>query len=259
MELQDIFTDAMLKQPNESDNLKTCIVAKDEIERERRLEVYTQGYRNRLLALLQMDFPVTQAMAGYALFDDIVHHYISSVHSQHFLLRRFTQGLADFIVHHYEEHLALAEMARFEWLFEEVTLLADAPVITLEHLKRVPQERWEDMYFVVHPSVQLFTSYYNTAEIWQAIMDQQPQPVTIKYDEPAILTLWRMEHMANFYVNTAPSARLFQMLMTQKTFPMMCEALLAFYPESEVANHALEILLGWINDHVIADILFTSL
>jgi len=57
---------------------------------------------------------------------------------------------------------------RLEWASNAAYHAADAPTLNPARIAAVPQDRYAQLTFVVHPSVQLFASTFPTDRIWQA-------------------------------------------------------------------------------------------
>jgi hypothetical protein len=96
-----------------------------------RLSIYGDGYRQRLLAALETNFPALHALLGDMAFDRLGRAYIDAHPSQHPSLRWFGRQVSKFLRQTplYASQPILAEMAAFEWAQGEVFDAEDADVI----------------------------------------------------------------------------------------------------------------------------------
>ncbi|MCU7801344.1 MAG: hypothetical protein KZQ70_14740, partial [gamma proteobacterium symbiont of Lucinoma myriamae] len=69
----------------------------------------------------------------------------------------------------YKEQTILAEMAQFEWLLREAFDAADKSYLNMEELQKIAPERWPELKFDFHPTVNRVDLRFNIPQLWQAI------------------------------------------------------------------------------------------
>ena len=123
----------------------------------RRLAVYAEGYRLRLLEVLTKDFPGLRELAGESRCENLCRGYIECFPSASFNARWYGAHLAEYLktADASAHEPALAEMAALEWA---LTLAFDAPDLApllLTEIAAVPPQDWSRMIFTFHPALVL--------------------------------------------------------------------------------------------------------
>lgn len=145
----------------------------------KRLGVYFDAYRLRLLDIMKIDFEKTYTLLGDHGFEEAFFGYLKGHPSTHFSVRYFGQHFADFLAKTapFSEHPVVSEMATFEWLVSHTLDAADAPVLTQEDLSVVSPQDWPFLTFALHPSVISTCFHYDTPALWQDIdAEKDPRP-----------------------------------------------------------------------------------
>lgn len=230
-----------------------CIAKTPHIDWQRRIEIYTSGYRLRLIEALTTDYPVLNTMLGAEDFAALASDYIDAHPSRHFSLRWFGQSLAQFLtrVAAYRARPLLAELARFEWTLGEAFDAADADSINLEDIARLPASAWPELRVVMHPSVRQLSLGSLVPGHWRAIQDGASISTSAAPGATAIWRVWRHELRTLFRsleAREAHSAR----LLNDATFGELCEHLSTEMPVAEVPAFAAGLLRQWTSEGAIA-------
>jgi hypothetical protein len=199
-----------------------------------RLAIYSNGYRWRLLEALEADYLLLQKFLG-----DLVGQYLA----------KFLAETKPYSAQPY-----LSELAQFIWALNETIDAADAPLITAAELAALPQNSWPDMRLVFHPSLTLLTCEWNTVPVWQALATEQAVPAAMKLTTAASVIVWRKAIQSYYNVLDQKEVWALQALQQGQTFDAVCEGLLQWWSEDEVAQQAVNLLLRWINDGIISEI-----
>lgn len=225
-----------------------------------RLAVYSNGYRWRLLEVLENDYLILSKLLGETAFQELAYAYIEAYPSHYFSVDLFAQHLPQFLAETkpYSEQAYLSELAHFILALNNTIDAADAPVLTTAELTAVPQENWPDMVIDVHPSVQLLTHHWNIVALWQAGNDDQVFPAAIRLEQMGHLVVWRKDIQSFYYVLDEKDAWVMQALQQGQSFGDICEGLLQWLPEEEVATHAVNVLLRWLNDGMLSKVKINS-
>ncbi|MFN0316394.1 MAG: DUF2063 domain-containing protein [Burkholderiales bacterium] len=131
-------------------------------------------YRTNVFAnytkALRMTYPAIERLVGSAVFTELARQYI----------RRYPYGAGDLTAFgdQFAEFLAggpvarqlpyLADVARLEWVMEEVFNEADHAGLSAQQLSSLPLDRCEQLRFLLHPAVRLLSSNYPLRRIWKA-------------------------------------------------------------------------------------------
>jgi hypothetical protein len=221
-----------------------------------RLAIYSNGYRWRLLEALEADYLLLQKFLGEEAFTELGYAYLEKYPSQHFSVDLVGQYLAKFLAETkpYSAQPYLSELAQFIWALNETIDAADAPLITAAELAALPQNSWPDMRLVFHPSLTLLTCEWNTVPVWQALATEQAVPAAMKLTTAASVIVWRKAIQSYYNVLDQKEVWALQALQQGQTFDAVCEGLLQWWSEDEVAQQAVNLLLRWINDGIISEI-----
>jgi hypothetical protein len=146
------------------------IVRADGIAFDGRLQVYRNNTFSSLTAALKDSFPVVCQLVDERFFGYAAKEYILA-HPPHApRLAEYGGDFAEFLAAFQPAaHLAyLPDVARLEWAVNAAYHAADAPTLDPARIAAVPQDRYPQLKFAAHPSVQLFASTFPIDRIWQA-------------------------------------------------------------------------------------------
>jgi hypothetical protein len=146
------------------------IVRADGIAYDGRLQVYRNNTFSSLTAALKDSFPVVCQLVHERFFGYAAKEYILAHPPLAPRLAEYGGDFAEFLAGFQPAaHLAyLPDVARLEWAVNAAYHAADAPTLDSARITAVPQDRYPQLAFVAHPSVQLFTSEFPVDRIWQA-------------------------------------------------------------------------------------------
>lgn len=221
-----------------------------------RVDVYVEGYRLRLLEVLEDNFPGLRALLGNEEFDRCGRAYIDAHPSRHPSVREFSRQVSAFLRRHpdYSSRAALAEMADFELAQADVFDAADAEIATIETLASLSPESWPGMRFTLHPSARTLALSWNIPAVWSALdQDEEPESLAAA-EEPTHWLLWRRELNTHWRSLGADEAWALQAVREGADFAALCEGLCQWHEESDVALQAASLLKRWITDGVISHI-----
>lgn len=146
------------------------VVRADGIDFAGRLQVYRNNTFSSLTAALKDSFPVVCQLVDERFFGYAVQEYILAHPPRAPRLAEYGGDFGEFLVGFEPvRHLAyLPDVARLEWAVNAAYHAADAPKLDPARIAAVPQDRYAQLTFVVHPSGQLFASTFPIDRIWQA-------------------------------------------------------------------------------------------
>lgn len=231
------------------------VVAQGNISCDARLHIYKNAYQMRLKETIDNDHQLLGMYLGDDLFEQMVIGYIKAYPSNNTSLRNYADFLPQFLANHtpFNEHPIISELAHFERLLMTAFDAADAKRFSRELLLQTPHEQWPDLVFRFHPSVQLINCHYNTVETWQALKQEQaPEPAK---KLASTWLLWRNnDRLTQFRSIAQQEQSLICMMLEGHNFADLCQALLSQVSEQEVSQLALNYLLSWIDDGIIANL-----
>ncbi len=223
----------------------------------KRLKVYYDAYRIRLLEILKLDFSKTHILLGDEDFDTAFYAYLEQYPSRHFSVRYFGQYFSQFLTQTapFKNFPILAEMACFEWSINHTLDAKDSSVLKIEALSTLSSEHWPQMRFALHPSVISHYFHWDAPQIWQQIESEGPPRLPVKLETPIRWIFWRKGIRSFFQSCTAPEDIMFKSLLAGNDFAQMCEDLLEVLPEDQIPLVGAQTLSKWIHEEMIAQIL----
>lgn len=168
IDLQQQFSDYLLSR---SDEISACIVDDKKVSKQTRLEIYKNTYTIRLTKCIETDHPMLGKYLGDGLFETMAEGYINNNPSHYTTLRYYCDDLPGYLdkTEPFTSAPILSEIAAFERTMLNAFDAADADDkrTSVEDLKSIEAEKWPAIKISFHPSVRVFTAYWNSVESWQ--------------------------------------------------------------------------------------------
>lgn len=222
----------------------------------RRLEIYYDAYRLRLLEILENDFPKLQTLLGDEAFDILGRLYITTYPSKHFSARYFGQQLAQFLreANIYVNKSYLAEMAEFEWSLGNTLDAENATIVTIADLKLIPADQWGELTLHFHPSLQICMFEWDIPQCWKAIENNESPRLPQKQNEPVTWILWRQALQSQFRSLTKPQALMLKLFQEGQCFGNICESLSQTIEPEAIPAIALGFIQQCLNDGFVSQL-----
>lgn len=249
--IQNVFQAYLTAQnPHATHTMENLTNDSIQMSATKRLEIYYDGYRLRLLEILEGDFPKLHNLMGDEAFDALGHHYIAAYPSRHFSARYFGQYLAHFLREEiaYTKQPYLAEMADFEWALGNTLDAENANIVTLDNLKAIPPEQWGELKIHFHPSLQVYSFEWDIPQLWKAIENNEKLWLPEKQREPVTWIFWRQELQSQFRSLAEPQALIIKLFQTDYPFGDICESLAKRINPKTIPAVALGFIQQCIND-----------
>lgn len=261
-DIQDAFQRFLLSGDS---TIESHIVGTRRVPVERRLAIYGDGYRLRLIEALQKTFPVLAELLGEADFQTLAAQYIDTHPSDFFNIRWYGDRMVEFLAGEaqYARAPILAEMARWEWAMAAVFDAADAEPIDIAAFANIAPEHWAALRFDWIPALQVLELEWNVAALWKAVTEEsesRPDPL----QEPGSYLIWRRELQIFFRPLSAEEASIVAAARDGHSFGELCVLLCEHLGESEAvqpaevvepsqaaepaqaSQHAAAFLRGWV-------------
>ncbi len=236
-------------------------IAPDErFSADKRLKVYFDAYRIRLMEILKLDFPKTHTLLGDEDFEQAFLKYLLQFPSTHFSVRYFGQQFSQFLArnHPYSQCQLFAEMAEFEWAISFTIDAKDAHRATTQDLAKINPLDWPSLHFTFHPSVTSHCFDWDTPQLWQHIESELPERPPVKQDIPVRWLLWR-KGLRSLFQSCNPAEKLmFEAIQANANFGDICESLIDTIPEDQIPMTVAQTLNKWIHEEMISDIYRTD-
>lgn len=251
LKLEESFKDCML---DNALDMHGQVVSDAKATAEERVKVYVEGYRLRLLEVLQDNFEGLHTLVGDEEFDRLGRAYIDAHPSTHPSVRWFSRHLADFLraTSPYSADPWLAEMASFEWTQGLAFDAADDPVLETQALATVAPDDWAGLRFRFHASVQRIGLRWNVPQAWTALDEGEAPPELKPSDADIPWLLWRAGLTTRWRSLTQDEAWALDAAREGKSFGELCEGLCRWHAPESVALQAASHLKLWLSDGLIS-------
>lgn len=210
----------------------------------RRLAVYHDAYRLRLVEALGEDFPLLRALLGEAAFGRLALRYLAACPSRSHTLRDLGRGLAGFLA----RRPALRATAAFEWALLDAFDAADAPTLAAVDLAAVPPRDFARLRLALAPGVQVLRLRWNVLQPWRALQEGATVAAPPRLDAPVDCLVWRRDERVYFRTLPADEAALLKALLKGRSFAAACDALARVGDSPEAGRRAAELLSTWLAD-----------
>ena len=231
---------------------RSNIVNDAKVGADRRLAIYHDSYRLRLIEALSNSYPKLHVLLGDALFDSTARSYIDAYPSTYRNVRWFGDSMREHLSHILPDHPLTAEMAAFEWMLSLAFDASDAPVLQLQNLAAIAPEDWSELSFQFQPALHLLALSWNTVAVWKALDAEENPPAFEQQIPPETWLIWRRELTPRFRSLDAMEASTLRLAIAGTSFGDICASLQNEVGEEESAMKAAQYLAGWLEDGMLA-------
>jgi Putative DNA-binding domain len=241
VDLQRRFHDAVTGDEIAEDSLD--VVRDDGVSQRRRLEVYANAYRIRIVDAIAAEQPKIAAALGRPRLEELCRRYLAAHPTSRPSLRDAAQHLPRFL----DDGgfpggpTWLADLARLERARTEAFDGPEETPLQREHLAEIPAEEIAFLQLPLVRTAQLVTMHTIADEVWTAIENEQPVPQAPAEDRPRTLLVWRREITVYHRTLADDEAQVLRALAGGATFGEACEILVE---QEEPAQRALQIILA---------------
>ena len=230
------------------------IVDDEKVGARKRLAIYFDAYRLRLIEALSAAYPKLKLLLGDDLFDTTARAYIRDYPSMYSNIRWYGDKLQLHLLFTLPQHPIAADMAHFEWALANAFDAEDVPELTLQDLAEIPPENWGALQFGFQPALQIVPLHWNTVAVWKALDAEEVPPAPAECDSYTTWLIWRSDLNPQFRSTDKTEATALQMAMRGDCFAEICMSLEAELSAEEATVLAAQYLAGWLEQGLISDV-----
>lgn len=219
---------------------------------QRRLRVYEDAYRQRLIEVLGKDYPVLKTVAGAEAFADLAAGYLAEHPSQHYSVRHFGAALPAWLRARAAVDPIWVELAEFEWTQIEVFDAANADVVVLDDIGGLPPEAWPDLRLQLQPAARGLSLRSNAAALVAAHAQGSALPAGLLQPSAIPWLFWRRGFDVHWRPIDADESAALDAIRRGADFGELCLCLSEWQPADTVALRAASLLKRWIGDELLA-------
>ncbi|SEQ27737.1 Putative DNA-binding domain-containing protein [Solimonas aquatica] len=228
---------------------RALVQAQDQDDAARRLRVYHEAYRLRLIEVLAEEHGGLRALTGESGFDTLLRDYIEAQPSPHRNVRWYGEGLSAFLARdaRWAQQPALAQMAALEWTLTLAFDAEDQPLLRIDDVANLSAAQWPQLKLQLAAHVHSQTLHWNLAAIREAV-DAGAAAPDLQAQDPQAWAIWRRAYGVRYRALEAEEAALLPALREGLNFAAFCEQLRAWHEEEQLAPRAAGLLRRWIED-----------
>ena len=236
--------------------MEHAVLATPRASAARRLGVYADGYRSRLVDALGNDYPALQGLLGETGFERMMREFVAAHPSRHPNLRWYGGDLDRFLARsaRWRRRPLLAELARFEWVLGLAFDAADAPLATAQEFARMPAAHWPGMRLRLHASVQQLWLRSNAPRVWRAASAGVNPPAARMRLMPSGWLIWRKGHEPFYRALPLDEAWALDAAAKGRSFGELCEGLRRHVGGAQAAQRAAQLLKEWLGEGLVCAI-----
>jgi hypothetical protein len=253
-ELQLRFQDYLI---DGSIDIEQDIVSTNHALAEHRLGTYYNAYRIRLIDSLAIDYSTLEKYLGREAFENMALDYLQRYPSTHPSVRWFGQNLPAYLqdFNHGDNAEFVQELASYEWTRTMVFDAADSEqLFQLEEMAQVPAAAWPGLSFNFQPAMRWLDLYWNVPLIERALDAGTELPLLQRADYPQRWLLWRQDLKTHWRSLEVHEAWAIEQAANGAHFAEICEGLLEWIDEQQVALVAAGFLKQWVSDKLVANL-----
>ncbi len=229
-DIQNLFANELIS--SDANKLDTFIRSNG-LTCAQRIQVYRNNVIHSLTEALRVSYPVVENLVGSQFFNFTARRYIEGNPSRTGNLSdygdRFSTFLADFQPAQGLPYLP--DIARLEWARQVAYHAADALSFKLSALQAVPQERYDELRFQLHPSARLIRSDYPVLRIWEVNQPDYPDSISVDLNEgPNAVLVIRRDLLIEMDLLSPGDFQLLDSLANGRTLTHACEQALESEP-----------------------------
>lgn len=223
----------------------------------RRLAVYRSNARENFAAALEAAFPLLCGLMGHAEFRAMAWAFQKSCPSRSGNLFYSGAGLTDFLATTLAEtpDASLAEVARFEWLIQQVLVAPDEPVtFDFGKLATLPEAQHGSLRFRFHPATRLYGPGLPLFALWREYQHSGTiarLPLDITTGSTEALLIRRTGDGIELYRLAGPEFRFLNALLRGECLD---EAVTHASDDGDASLNHGELLARWISAGIITDL-----
>jgi hypothetical protein len=197
-ELQETFYAAVMDSAGGEDALLAALQETDEVGR-RRIAAYRRTVFGTLSAALLATYPVVARIVGMSFFREATFRYLLSHPSRSGDLNEYGGDFAAFLDEYPHAHDLpyLPDVARLEWLVQDVYYAADPPPADLSPLVTADPARWGEFCFSLTPAYARLDSPHPLYDIWRVNAESYAGDMAVDFSRGGSVLVLRRGSMVH--------------------------------------------------------------
>ncbi len=242
---------AYLLNDMQGGNFIKAVIDDKKVGAKKRLSIYHDAYRLRIIEALATAYPQLKALLGDVLFDKTAREYITAYPSTFRNLRWYGSEMRDHLLETLPQHPIAAEMANFEWTLSLAFDAENVPELSLQDLATIPPENWVDLSFQFQPAIKIVHTRWNVIPMWRALEAEETPPKPAQESTYQSWLVWRKNLNSQYRSMSEREVIALNMAMMGATFGEICASLEGESNSEEATLTSAQYLAGWLENGLI--------
>jgi len=225
---------------------------------ERRMGIYYNAYRIRLIDTLIDTFEHTASYLGERWFNELAAQYVQANYSVHNNIGLYGKKFPDYLAEQLPDDGEVAELALLDWTLRRAFDGANAAVTTQDDLQRLMHVEGGIGRLLPVPTLSVNPHSFNTLEIWHAIDQENVPPVVEKLPDPLDILIWRKGYSPHFRSLSTIESAAIRYFCDGYSFDAIGEALNTDFPDADIAAEFGAMIAQWLEDELLTQKPFES-
>lgn len=221
---------------------------------QKRLHIYHNAYRVRLIDVLIDTFEHTATYLGDEWFQQLASLYVQTHPSTLNNIGLYGKTFPGFLAERMPDDTELSELASMDWKLRRAFDGADSTVVTLEVLQQMAAEGRDISLLQPVPTLSVTAQAFNTLEIWHAIDQDEHPPAVERLKKPVDVLIWRKGHSPHFRSLSEIESAAIACIRSGDSLESMGETLGEEFPDVDTATAVGEMLCRWVDDQLLATV-----
>ena len=234
------------------------IIDDEKVGVKRRLGIYFDAYRLRIIEALAASYPKLKLLLGDDFFDSTARAYLEEHPSKFRNMRWYGDQMREYLLSVLPQHPIAAEMAAFEWTLLLAFDAEDVPELKIQDLAEIPPENWSELKFKFQPALHLLPLRCNTIAMWKAFDIEETPPALEQYSSYTTWVIWRQDLNSQFRSMEETEVLALSMGIAGASFGEICDELLEMMSENvdeeQATMLAAQYLAGWLDAGMISEL-----
>ena len=245
--LQNDFQEYLL---GHSDRVVDAVVSTRTVSAVRRLEIYHNAYRARLVEVLMDTYERVVPYIGTDSFESVAIAYIESNPSSARSVRDYGGDFPLFLANLFEQDPDVSELAAMDQRLRDTFDAPDAKALEMSDVATLKPDEWEGVIFKLHPTVSLQGFRWNTPAIWQSLSVDEAPPMAIENDTLVHWLFWRKDLQPHFRSLSSEEHEALRLIVEGNRFSELCDVMTDAFPDMDVTSYMGAWLRRWLDDGI---------
>jgi hypothetical protein len=225
-----------------------------------RLEIYSRAYFSRIAEALSKDFPATVRVIGAGNFHDLVVGYLAQHPPAKPSISHVGRYLPDYLQGHplRERWPFIAELAHLERALLEVFQAADADVLKIEDMRRIPPALWPEFAVRTVPALAIIDCRWRVDELLRELESNSSDDRELEAklaNERITILVWRKNSRVHYRVAKPVERSPLMAARSGAQLASIYEAVAeswAGIAQSDAVERLTRLMTQWIEDGLLA-------